>query len=59
MYLTVFLGIIRWPQVMMIIALVVLFIFGMNIPKQVKEVIKEKPRYNDALSEEKNEKKEA
>ncbi len=44
-------GIIKWPQVLLILALIVLFLVFMGIPKAVKEIQKGNKEYTDARIE--------
>jgi len=56
MLLVIIAGIIKWPQVLLIIALLVLFLVAMGIPKAIKEIQKGQKEYTDARAEDKNQK---
>lgn len=52
MYLSLLLGIIRWPQVILFIGLGILFVVLMKIPDAVRDLLKAKGTYKDAQLEE-------
>ncbi len=52
MYLVLIAGIIKWPQVLLIIALLVLFLVFMGVPKAIKEIQQGNKEYKDAREDE-------
>ena len=52
MFFLLIAGIVKWPQVLLIIALIGLFLVTMGIPKAIKEIQKGNKEYTDARAEE-------
>lgn len=55
MFVSLLLGFIRWPQILMIVGLIVVFIVVMGIPKHVKEIVTPKRDFEDASKDEETE----